>query len=341
MKTNIIGRIRTAVFQFASRPIASLRGRCQSILVLRSRIKNVAMNYGSARNLKPWSRPFLLTALLSIAVPLHADLVNKDTGEHWHPTWDKNGNPEPAPEWVPEEVQDEHAGTHLPPISSGSYTFEVHFTVLTSNTSATAKATKKQMKKEVTILNDYFVSRSRGEIVTFVFKSASLYADIQSSSCELVRMSNDGRAYDSNEWEAAIDACSDPKVVDPNTINFFVYDNFDGGYSDTTSRGKLNSHHPYVLIDWQRLDHTNQSPEEHEMGHAFGLEHVCNPKATSTTSTNIMTSSGDYPDANGTIVDCPGSGGLRNIGFRQPQVDTILANAQCIKEELDTGTNSC
>ena len=341
MKTNIIGRIRTAVFQFASRPIASLANRSKSILAPRSLIKNATMNPRRGIDLNAWSRRFLLTALLSITVPLHADLVNQDTGEHWHPTWDKNGNPEPAPEWVPEEVQDEHAGTHLPPTSLASYTFEVHFTVLTSNASATAKATKKQMKKEVTILNDYFVSRSRGEIVTFVFKSASLYADIQSSSCELVRMSNDGRAYDSKEWEAAVDACSDPKVVDPNAINFFVYDNFDGGYSDTPSRGKLNSHHPYVLIDWQRLDHTDQSPEEHEMGHAFGLEHVCNPNATSTTPTNIMTSSGDYYDANDDLVDCPGSGGLRNIGFRQPQVDNILANAQCIKEELDTGTNSC
>jgi hypothetical protein len=177
--------------------------------------------------------------------------------------------------------------------------------------------------------------------VGFTFKSASLYADIQNSSCDLVLMSDIGQAYNSDEWEAAIDACSDPDVVDPNTINFFVYDNFDGGYNDTTSRGRLNSHHPYVLIDWERLDHTTQSPEEHEMGHAFGLGHVCNPTATSTTSTNIMASSGDYADANGNFVDCPGSGGLRNIGFRQPQVDAILANALCIKEELDTGANSC
>lgn len=77
------------------------------------------------------------------------------------------------------------------------------------------------------------------------------------------------------------------------------------------------------------------------MGHAFGLHHVCNPTATSTTSTNIMATSGDYYDANDDLIDCPGSGGLRNIGFRQPQVDTILANASCIKEEFDTGTNSC
>lgn len=263
--------------------------------------------------------------LFGATTATYAGLVNQDTGEGYWPSLDN-----------------EDASTNNSPTSPlVDYTFKVHFTVLTSDASAIAKATKEQMKKEVTILNDYFVSKSRGKIVTFTFKSASLYADIQNSSCDLVRMSNDGRAYDSGAWEAAIDACSDPKVVDPNAINFFVYDNFVGGYGDTTSRGKLNSHHPYVLIDWQRLEHINQSPEEHEMGHAFGLDHVCNPTATSTTSTNIMASSGDYPDANGNMVDCPGSGGLRDIGFRQPQVDIIVANALCIKEELDTGTNSC
>lgn len=329
------------IFQLVSGSIASLGNRSKTLLVLRSIINNANMNPCQRRNPKPWSRRLLFAALLSMTVPLYADLVNQDTGEHWHPTWDENGNPEPAPEWVPAEAQAEHADTHLPSSSVSDYTFKVHFTVLTSDASAIAKATKEQMKKEVTILNDYFVSKGRGGIVTFTFKSASLYADIQNSSCDLVRMSNDGRAYDSGAWEAAIDACSDPKVVDPNAINFFVYDNFVGGYGDTTSRGKLNSHHPYVLIDWQRLDHANQSPEEHEMGHAFGLDHVCNPTATSTTSTNIMATAGDYPDANGKLVDCPGSGGLRDIGFRQPQVDIIVANALCIKEELQTGTNSC
>ncbi len=219
--------------------------------------------------------------------------------------------------------------------------FAVHFTVLTNNASATAKATRAQMKKEVAILNDFFVSESRDKIVSFTFKSTSLYADIQNSSCDLVQMSNDGQAYDSDEWEAAIDACSDPNVVDPQAINFFIYDNYAGGYSDITSRGRLNSYHPYVLIDWERLDHTTQSPEEHEMGHAFGLNHVCHPTATGATSTNIMATGGDYPDANGNTVDCPGSGGLRDSGFNPSQVDIIVTNALCIKEELDTGTNPC
>lgn len=105
------------------------------------------------------------------------------------------------------------------------------------------------MRKEVEILNNYFVSKSGDEIVRFTFKSVSLYANIQNSSCDLVLMSDIGQGYDSGAWEAAIDACNDPDVVDPNAINFFVYDNFDAGYGDTTSRGRLNSHHPYVLID--------------------------------------------------------------------------------------------
>jgi hypothetical protein len=45
----------------------------------------------------------MLTALLSISVPVLADIVNQDTGEHWHPTMDEDGNPETPPDWVPQE----------------------------------------------------------------------------------------------------------------------------------------------------------------------------------------------------------------------------------------------
>ncbi|MBD0057815.1 metalloprotease, partial [Acinetobacter radioresistens] len=53
----------------------------------------------------------------------------------------------------------------------------------------------------------------------------------------------------------------------------------------------------------------------HEMGHVFGLKHVCAPKATKRTPTNIMTS-----------AECKlGSGGLRNLGFTPVQLQTILS----------------
>ncbi len=82
-------------------------------------------------------------------------------------------------------------------------------------------------------------------------------------------------------------ACDDPRA-----INVYVYDSYAerGGFADVTSHGRRNSNRPYLLLDWERLGHKVQGAEEHEMGHAFGLEHVCAPGAKPKTSTNIMAS---------------------------------------------------
>ena len=47
----------------------------------------------------------LLATLLSMTIPVSADIVNPDTGEHWHPTLDEEGNPEPPPDWVSQEEE--------------------------------------------------------------------------------------------------------------------------------------------------------------------------------------------------------------------------------------------
>ncbi len=60
------------------------------------------------------------------------------------------------------------------------------------------------------------------------------------------------------------------------------------------------------------------------MGHAFGLIHVCEPNAKRNSNTNIMASSGR----------CKGSGGLRNIGFNQQQVNTILQYSKKIEQRF-------
>jgi len=96
------------------------------------------------------------------------------------------------------------------------------------------------------------------------------------------------------------------------------------GFKDATGHGRRNSGRPFVFLDWQRLNHGDQAAEEHEMGHAFGLEHICVPGATRQTPTNIMAS-----------ADCgKGSGGLRNLGFNEQQTATILRYGQQIRDRL-------
>ena len=98
-------------------------------------------------------------------------------------------------------------------------------------------------------------------------------------------------------------------------INFYIVDSYSKkqGYKSITSHGKNAGNHPFILIDWERLNHKVQSPEEHEMGHAFGLVHVCKKNAKISSETNIMAST----------ENCEGSGGLRNIGFNDKQLKTI------------------
>lgn len=204
--------------------------------------------------------------------------------------------------------------------------FDLHFVVITKNGDAHRIASLEQLKKEVAILNTHFVTENRQAIVKFRFKSAAFYDEVQNSSCELVKLGDTTRPYDSDGWAALFNACDDPRVRDLNAINFYVYDSYNPktGFSDTTSHGKVNANRPYVLIDWARLNHNDQSVEEHEMGHAFGLDHVCVPGARRSTSTNIMAS-----------AECgKGSGGRRDIGFNASQVKTILDHARQTKVRL-------
>lgn len=203
--------------------------------------------------------------------------------------------------------------------------FDVHFAILTSNPSAQMVATLTQMQEEINILNNYFVKEDRSPVVKFRFKSLSFYNDVKSSTCSFVSTVNSATPYDSDGWATLFNNCNDPKVRDKNALNLYIYDGYSevNGFNEADSHGKRNSNRPYVMLDWQRINHNIQSPEEHEMGHAFGLEHVCAPEATYNTSTNIMTTS------------CSGSsGGKRDIGFNTEQVSTIMYYVPLIKAKL-------
>ncbi len=207
--------------------------------------------------------------------------------------------------------------------------FDIHFVILTKNEKAHKKATLNQLKKEVDILNKHFVSENNEKIVNFQFKSAAFYDDIANSKCEFIRLGDSTEKYDKKRVHKEYFLCDDRKVRDKKAINIYIIDSYSPLYGFdryTTSRGAFNkASHPFILLDWKRLNHTKLSPEEHEMGHCFGLGHICVENANRNTDTNIMASS----------INCKGSSGLRNIGFNKKQVFIIKKNAKRIERNFN------
>lgn len=204
--------------------------------------------------------------------------------------------------------------------------FDVNFVLLSRNPAVNSTVTKEAALNEIDILNTYFKAKNRSSIIQFRLKNYSTYNDIKSSECDFIKIGDYTGRYYSQQWQALFNKCKDLRVVDPTAINFYINDSFSEkkGFKDKTSHGINNKNRPYIILDWERLNHRIQSPEEHEMGHAFGLGHECAPEATINTSTNIMAS-----------ADCgKGSGGKRNIGFNDNQVKTILENGRKIQKNL-------
>lgn len=197
---------------------------------------------------------------------------------------------------------------------------DIHFCVITKNPQAHSKANLQRFHKEIEILNKYFRTLKGCAIVHFRFKSASFYDEVKDLNCKFVALGDSQTPYDTNRYARVFNQCTHEKVRDRHAINFYVYDSYAQvvGYKDTTCHGKRNSNRPYILIDWERLGHKDQSPEEHEMGHAFGLGHVGVPGAQIDDATNIMCSRGEKF----------GSGGRRNLGFTEAQTAIILYHAE-------------
>lgn len=205
--------------------------------------------------------------------------------------------------------------------------FDVNLVVLTKRPEALQRATPDQMRREVDILNTYFVGADGVNPVRFRFKNLTYAHEIAGGGCpSLSAMGDLPREYDHRQFKTQFDDCRDGRLVDPGAINFYVYDSYSDSksFGDRTSHGHNHGDRPFLLLDWERIGHRIQSPEEHEMGHAFGLAHVCAVGADQGTSTNIMASR-----------ECGlGSGGRRDVGFDAEQLRIIKKRAEKIDANL-------
>lgn len=212
--------------------------------------------------------------------------------------------------------------------------------------------------REVEILNRFFLTSDGGPVcdeqgcISFEYKSHWFHEDIADTSCALLdygRMTDpeilQSRRGMLRPMDRAVEDCDDERLVAPGAINFYVYDycEWDGETSaadcdrntshGTSNTGEDGRYYPLVAIDLERLQHQTQSPEEHEMGHALGLQHVCDPGVTDVSQdSNIMQSSCSCVCTGGDECVDEGSGGARTLGFgvvsneiRDCDVDQVAA----------------
>ncbi len=192
----------------------------------------------------------------------------------------------------------------------------VTFVFTTNNPSAAQFDNFTQMRKEISILNKYYLDDQGKKIFNFKLNRYIPYEEFSKLHCDLKQQINQPYPISTETIPASVNTCF-PKRTASKEVIIFIYDAYSTKwkFKDVTSRAFRNNGKPFILLDWNRLNYNIQAGSVHEMGHVFGLKHVCAPKATKRTPTNIMTS-----------AECKlGSGGLRNLGFTPAQLQTILS----------------
>jgi len=226
---------------------------------------------------------------------------------------------------------------------SYDHTFPIHFVILTNRLSGSESTIERLMQTQIDTLNRYFTVEdasipgdNRRRIISFSYRSTTHYSDAFAIGGDLVDFAAPDFVFeDRGDFRDLFNAETNPELKDTEAINIYIVD----AQATTNSSARNNNNRPYILLDYARIDGSASrvAVQEHEMGHCFVLDHVCNPAGKNASNTNIMATGGSYQD-NGdcrfrggtSSVDCPGSGGRRNIGFDNCQSTTILDAADDI-----------
>jgi len=136
--------------------------------------------------------------------------------------------------------------------------------------------------------------------LTATDKSDPLYESISNTDAAGTWLGNN---YSGSTNDANFDSCTRSRLRNASAMNVYLYENRyagEGGFSavNNSGHGRNNQHQPFVLVDFDRftgIDGTTgmpvseQRPIEHELGHAFNLDHVCqDDQALPGFDTNLM-----------------------------------------------------
>ncbi len=230
------------------------------------------------------------------------------------------------------------------------FTFPVNFVIVTDNGSAGMMTSYRAMEEIVWTLNLYFAAEdqrnttSKKKLVNFELKSYVRYNRAESIGGDLFNTLNTNSVYRGDVIQQQFNSELSTVIRDPEAINVYIYDSGQDGDigADRDGHGRYNSGKPYILLDYHRINKRINAAEEHEMGHAFGVAHICNSMISEKTqSSNIMTSEGKYPCEGGIVpvsdqCECTaGKTGKRDNGFTPEQAQVILQNAVKIHDKLN------
>jgi hypothetical protein len=205
------------------------------------------------------------------------------------------------------------------------YSFGIQFIILTEHE---RNIEVEKLIDEVNVMNEFFVKEDRSGIFNFYLNSVSYYDDIQNSNCEFISVGDLAVNLPDIDYVAMFNACDDVLVRDKNAINIYIYDAYWDGFDNWFGIGFNNADTPFIMLDYARLPHI-AAAEEHELGHIFGLGHICSTVTSNDSSSNIMSSA---------IGSCAAAGiatGLRDVGFSREQLEIIKDTAIRIIANLE------
>lgn len=230
------------------------------------------------------------------------------------------------------------------------FTFPINFVVVTNNGSAQRFTSYRAMQEIVFTLNLYFaaqdsrITHRKKKLVNFELKSYTNYNTAAGIGGRLFNTLSRNSRYLGDVIQDQFNSEPNTVMRDPEALNIYIYDSGQDGDlgENRDGHGRFNNGEPYILLDYHRINKRINAAEEHEMGHAFGLTHICNSMIKDKTqSSNIMTSQNKYPCAGGIVPDSEmcqceaGKTGKRDIGFTPEQAKVILENAVKIHGKLN------